>query len=172
MSKSDLIKLDVTTELMKISTDTYRYVNSQFTKPTAKLSDHTTDIKLKVGMLSYACHKSLLTTLVSVFRNLSCSEFCFFFLEKEYFKAHKDVLSSASDYFSAMFNHDMAEKGKDYIELQGISVGGFQVMLEYFYHGHITLLNENVQHCLEASRFFHVSICMIMICAAFLYNSG
>ncbi|XP_067936126.1 kelch-like protein 9 [Watersipora subatra] len=74
----------------------------------------------------------------------------------EYFKAHKDVLSSASDYFSAMFSHDMMEKDKDYIELKGISLGGFQIMLEYFYHGHITLVMENVQHCLEASTFFHV----------------
>ena len=80
-------------------------------------------------------------------------------LANEYFKAHKDVLSSASDYFSAMFSHDMAEKGKDYIELKGISLGGFQIMLEYFYHGHITLVMESVEHCLEASRFFHVSTC-------------
>ena len=56
-----------------------------------------------------------------------------------------------------MFSHDMIEKGKDYVELKEISVGGFQMMLEYFYHGHITLVMENVQHCLEASRFFHVS---------------
>jgi len=78
-------------------------------------------------------------------------------LGNEYFKVHKAVLSEASVYFSAMFSHDMLEKDKDYIELKGISVGGFQVMLEYFYHGHITLVLDNVQHCLEASTFFHVS---------------
>lgn len=78
------------------------------------------------------------------------------FTGSEFFKAHKDVLCAASDYFSAMFSHDMAEKDKDYIELQGISLEGFQNMLGYFYHGHITLVNENVQHCLEAGSYFHV----------------
>lgn len=74
----------------------------------------------------------------------------------DFFKAHKDVLQSASDYFSAMFSHDMVEKDKDYIELRGISLQGFQSMLEYFYHGHITLENENVEACIEAGRFFQV----------------
>lgn len=51
----------------------------------------------------------------------------------------------------------MMEKDKDHIELKGISQEGFQSMLEYFYHGHITLVNENVQPCLEAGSFFQVS---------------
>ena len=75
---------------------------------------------------------------------------------KEFFKAHKDVLCAASDYFSAMFSHDMMEKEKDYIELQGISLEGFQSMLEYFYHGHITLDNKNVESCIEAGTYFQV----------------
>jgi len=53
MSKGDFIKLDETTELMKISADKYRYNNPLFTKPTAKISDFNADIKLKVGKLNF-----------------------------------------------------------------------------------------------------------------------
>ena len=49
MSKGDLIRLDETTELVKISNEKYRYINPSFEKPTVKLSDHSTDIKLRVG---------------------------------------------------------------------------------------------------------------------------
>ena len=36
------------------------------------------------------------------------------------FRAHKNVLSDASDYFAAMFSHDMIEKGQDAVVLHDI----------------------------------------------------
>lgn len=65
------------------------------------------------------------------------------------FKAHRDVLAEASDYFSAMFSHDMLEKEKDVIELHEISPGGFTVILDYFYHGHVTIDQLNIEDVLE-----------------------
>jgi hypothetical protein len=65
------------------------------------------------------------------------------------FKAHRDVLAEASDYFAAMFSHDMVEKEKDVIEIQGISPGGFTVILDYFYHGHVTMDHNNIEDVLE-----------------------
>lgn len=49
----------------------------------------------------------------------------------ETFKAHRDVLVNASDYFSAMFTHDMRERQDDVIRLQDVSPRGFAAMIEY-----------------------------------------
>jgi len=48
----------------------------------------------------------------------------------ETFKAHRDVLVDASDYFSAMFTHDMRERQDDVIRLQEVSPRGFAAMIE------------------------------------------
>jgi len=41
----------------------------------------------------------------------------------ETFKAHRSVLEQSSDYFSAMFAHDMLEKNNGVIELKEIRCG-------------------------------------------------
>ena len=93
---------------------------------------------------------------------------CYFFLIQMYdykcdiklkvaganFKAHRDVLAEASDYFSAMFSHDMLEREKDVVELHGMSPGGFAVILDYFYHGHVTIDHNNIEDVLEV--IFHL----------------
>ena len=72
------------------------------------------------------------------------------------YKAHKHVLSKSSMYFEAMFSHDMVEKEMEKIELHEINPVGFSAMMEYFYHGHVTLNPDNTPHVLEAARFFHI----------------
>lgn len=90
----------------------------------------------------------------------------------EVFRAHKDVLSKASDYFSVMFSVDMLEKGQDAIELHDISPQGFSSMLEYFYHGHVTLTADCASDVLEAARFFHIEWLMQVCCDFFIRNLG
>ncbi|XP_076469300.1 kelch-like protein 36 [Babylonia areolata] len=88
------------------------------------------------------------------------------------FKAHRDVLAEASDYFSAMFSHDMLEREKDVITLQGVSPGGFAVILDYFYHGHVTIDHDNIEDVLEASRFFHVEFLVEACCDYLVHQLG
>ena len=83
------------------------------------------------------------------------------------FMVHRDVLAEASDYFSAMFSVEMREKDQKVIELQGISKVGCSLMIEYIYHGCLTLNLQNVKGILEAARFFHVEW-MIAVCQDFL----
>ena len=85
----------------------------------------------------------------------------------ETFKAHREVLENASDYFSAMFSHDMQEKDTNIIELKQISPLGFAAMIEYFYHGYVTIDIQNIEGVLEASRFFHIDW-LIGICCHYL----
>lgn len=83
---------------------------------------------------------------------------------KEHFRAHRNVLSDASDYFAAMFSHNMKEKDQDTIELKEISPKGITVMLDYFYHGYITVDTTNIEDILEAARFFHVNWILEVSC--------
>ncbi|KAK3101560.1 hypothetical protein FSP39_004490 [Pinctada imbricata] len=85
----------------------------------------------------------------------------------EDFKAHREVLSEASDYFSAMFSVDMKEKKQDVIELKEISPKGIAAILDYFYHGYVTLEPDNIEGVIEAARFFHVDW-LIDVCCDFL----
>ena len=94
------------------------------------------------------------------------------------FKAHRDVLAEASDYFSAMFSHDMLEKEQDVIQLHGISPGGFSIILDYFYHGHVTIDHDNIEDVLEVWSFccccckpfcdiYKISLCLeqyVLVC--------
>ena len=83
------------------------------------------------------------------------------------FKAHREVLASSSDYFSAMFAHDMQEQNKNVLNLKEISEFGFSAMIEYFYHGYITLDENIIEDILEAARFFHVAW-LIEVCRHFM----
>lgn len=85
-------------------------------------------------------------------------------VDDSYFKGHRKVLSEASDYFAAMFSHEMKEKGEQEIELKDISPSGFSAMLDYFYHGHVTVEGRIVPHILEAARFFHVDWILDVCC--------
>ncbi|GAB1597504.1 kelch-like protein 26 [Argonauta hians] len=83
------------------------------------------------------------------------------------FRVHKQVLSEASDYFSAMFHHDMKEKEQDAIEIKDISPKGFSAILDYFYHGNITISPENIEDVLEVARFFQADW-IVEVCCNFL----
>lgn len=80
------------------------------------------------------------------------------------FRVHKEVLSEASDYFSAMFRHDMKEKEQDAIEIKEISPKGFSAILDYFYHGNITISPENIKDVLEVARFFQADWIVDVCC--------
>ncbi|CAH1783276.1 unnamed protein product [Owenia fusiformis] len=90
-------------------------------------------------------------------------------VEKQTFRAHRHVLSASSDYFAAMFSHDMKEKLQDDVELLEISSAGFAQMMEYFYHGFVMLNPDNIEDVIEASQFFQVNW-LKHVCCHFLVN--
>lgn len=87
----------------------------------------------------------------------------------ETFKAHREVLEASSDYFAAMFSHNMQEKTTGILELKEISQVGFTAMIEYFYHGYITLDTSNIEGVIESSRFFHIEW-LIYVCKHYLIH--
>lgn len=83
------------------------------------------------------------------------------------FMAHKKVLSDSSEYFSIMFGSDMVERDQDTIELRDILPSDFELILEYFYTGQITLHKENIGDVLKTASFFHVDW-IVNVCCKFI----
>lgn len=50
----------------------------------------------------------------------------------------------------------MLEKEKDVINLLEMSPIGFALILDYLYHGHVTIDPDTAEDVLEAARFFQV----------------
>ncbi|EEB15831.1 conserved hypothetical protein [Pediculus humanus corporis] len=70
--------------------------------------------------------------------------------------AHKVVLSSASPYFHAMFNDDLAEKLKTEITIQDIDASALKILVDFSYTGQVTITEENVQVLLPASSILQM----------------
>jgi len=74
------------------------------------------------------------------------------------FTAHRIVLASSIPYFNAMFLNEMIESKQDIIHLdsQVVEHSALEQLINYSYNGSISINNENVQHLLIASNFFHL----------------
>ena len=53
--------------------------------------------------------------------------------------AHRIVLSAASDYFSAMFMHDVREANQDEIKMQDVDSEALNSLVQYMYKGEYLL---------------------------------
>ena len=79
-------------------------------------------------------------------------------------------MASCSDYFRAMFSHDMLESKSDQLELPAIQSSGFEPLLNYAYSGKLKLNLLNIGDVLATSSFLQVmfAIFRFEICVLFL----
>ena len=59
--------------------------------------------------------------------------------------AHRNILSSGSQYFYAMFTGDLAESKSDCITLQEIDPKALSLLIDFIYTSEIQVTEENVQ---------------------------
>ena len=83
------------------------------------------------------------------------------------FHAHKLVLIACCSYFEAMFLSGMTESRQRVVELKGVNPDAFQVILRFFYTGHIKITKENVQTILPIASIFQLDD-LKKACASFL----
>ena len=69
-------------------------------------------------------------------------------------------MASCSDYFRAMFSHDMLESKSDQLELPAIHSSGFEPLLNYAYSGKLKLNLLNIGDVLATSSFLQVTFAM------------
>ena len=73
--------------------------------------------------------------------------------EKE-FKAHRNVLSEASAYFSKLFQIDMKESREGNVRLEEISGAVMEDVLEFIYKGSVEVTQENSEDLIAAANYF------------------
>ena len=88
-------------------------------------------------------------------------------LEGQKFHAHKILLIACCPYFEAMFLSGMSESKQRVVELQGIDSRAFQLIIDLFYTGKISINKENVQVILSAASIFQLESLKIA-CANYL----
>nr|WEX30410.1 Kelch-like protein 12-A-1 [Carassius gibelio] len=67
------------------------------------------------------------------------------------FPAHRIVLAACSDYFCAMFTSELAEKGKSFVDIQGLTASTMEILLDFVYTETVLDTVENVQELLPAA---------------------
>ena len=86
---------------------------------------------------------------------------------EDVFSAHRVVLAASSDYFHAMFAHDMKEANQEVIELkdENISAAALKNVLDSIYSGNFTAVNdENVFEVLVAADHLQVTSVVQQCC--------
>ncbi|XP_035501436.1 kelch-like protein 12 isoform X1 [Scophthalmus maximus] len=72
-------------------------------------------------------------------------------VENTDFPAHRIVLAACSDYFCAMFTSELAEKGKSFVDIQGLTATTMEILLDFVYTETVLVTVENVQELLPAA---------------------
>uniref|UniRef100_A0A8C9ZF00 Kelch like family member 12 n=1 Tax=Sander lucioperca TaxID=283035 RepID=A0A8C9ZF00_SANLU len=72
-------------------------------------------------------------------------------VENTDFPAHRIVLAACSDYFCAMFTSELAEKGKSFVDIQGLTAATMEILLDFVYTETVLVTVENVQELLPAA---------------------
>nr|XP_033774401.1 kelch-like protein 12 [Geotrypetes seraphini]XP_033774402.1 kelch-like protein 12 [Geotrypetes seraphini] len=67
------------------------------------------------------------------------------------FPAHRIVLAACSDYFCAMFTSELSEKGKSFVDIQGLTSSTMEILLDFVYTETVHVTVENVQELLPAA---------------------
>ena len=94
-------------------------------------------------------------------------QFTFAFFQNHEFSCHRIFLAASSDYFRALFTHDVEKGTSSRIVLDGISPDGFHNLLQYMYTHELTIDLENILDVLEAADFLQfrpvVEKCALML---------
>ena len=116
--------------------------------------------------LSMATHSDILLSKCAQFREQG--EFIDVHLKvgEEVFSAHRIVLAASSDYFHAMFTHEMKESNQEVIELkdESISAAALKIVLDSIYSGDLQVNDENVFDVLVAADHLQVTSVVQQCC--------
>ena len=85
---------------------------------------------------------------------------------EDVFPAHHIVLAANSDYFHAMFTHEMKESNQEVIELkdENISTAALKIVMDSIYSGDVHVNDENVFEVLLAADHLQVTSVVQQCC--------
>ena len=80
---------------------------------------------------------------------------------------HRLVLAGCSDYFRALFSHDMKDRNTGFVELPECTLDGVRPLIDYAYTGTFTMSLASVPEILAAATFLQVTRA-VHLCSKFL----
>ncbi|KAG5267796.1 hypothetical protein AALO_G00225850 [Alosa alosa] len=78
-------------------------------------------------------------------------------MDDKTYNVSKTKLIEKSDYFRALYSSGMRESGEDSVELQGLSVPGLELVLEFINTSKVKVVNETLEDLIETASFLQVS---------------
>ena len=106
-----------------------------------------------------ATHSDILSSKCAQFREQGKFIDVHLKVSEEVFSAHRIVLAASSDYFHAMFTHEMKEPNQEVVELkdESISAATLKIVLDSIYSGDLQVNDENVLDVLVAADHLQVT---------------
>lgn len=77
-------------------------------------------------------------------------------MEDRSYNVSKSKLIEKSDYFRALYSSGMREAGEDSVQLQGLSVPGLELVLEFITTSEVQVVNETLEDLIEVASFLQV----------------
>lgn len=73
------------------------------------------------------------------------------------YEVNKNKLIEKSDYFRALYSSGMRESSEDSVQLQGLSVSGLELVLEFINTSKVQVVNETLEDLIETASFLQVT---------------
>lgn len=78
-------------------------------------------------------------------------------MDNRSYNVSKSKLIEKSDYFRALYSSGMREAGEDSVQLQGLSVPGLELVLEFINTSKVQVVNETLEDLIETASFLQVT---------------
>ncbi|KAJ8262016.1 hypothetical protein GJAV_G00161130 [Gymnothorax javanicus] len=78
-------------------------------------------------------------------------------MDDKTYNVSKSKLIEKSDYFRALYSSGMRESGEDSVQLQGLSVPGLELVLEFINTSKVQVANETLEDLIETASFLQVT---------------
>ncbi|KAJ8381964.1 hypothetical protein SKAU_G00027420 [Synaphobranchus kaupii] len=78
-------------------------------------------------------------------------------MDDKTYNVSKSKLIEKSDYFRALYSSGMRESGEDSVQLQGLSVPGLELVLEFISTSKVQVVNETLEDLIETASFLQVT---------------
>ncbi|XP_026182418.1 kelch-like protein 42 [Mastacembelus armatus] len=78
-------------------------------------------------------------------------------VDDKIYEVNKNKLIEKSDYFRALYSSGMRESTEDSVQLQGLSVPGLELVLEFINTSKVQVVNETLEDLIETASFLQVT---------------
>ncbi|XP_071776718.1 kelch-like protein 42 [Centroberyx gerrardi] len=78
-------------------------------------------------------------------------------MDDKTYEVNKKKLIEKSDYFRALYSSGMRESTEDSVQLQGLSVPGLELVLEFINTSKVQVVNETLEDLIETASFLQVT---------------